>query len=91
MYENHFGICELSTPALKTSHPSQGKKTKDTQQDPGFLGCVISMNFSPFTTTNDLELDTTQVDQIRLCTNGIQKFQFVIFLDISVTWCLILV
>ena len=31
VYENHCGICELSTPALKTSHPSQGKKTKDTQ------------------------------------------------------------
>ena len=30
MCENHFGICELSTPALKTSHPSQGKKAKDT-------------------------------------------------------------
>ena len=49
------------------------------------------MNFSPLTTTNDLELDTIQVDQIRLCTNGIQKFQFVIFLGINETWRLILV
>ena len=31
MCENHFGIRELSTPALKTYHPSQGKKAKDTQ------------------------------------------------------------